>query len=62
MAVTEGEELLPVEGSVRGTVQAPQVQASSMGTLWTTVDEVFRGDSPDERKPSRPRRRAEGDR
>ena len=26
---------------VRGTIQEPEVSAQSMGTFWTTVDEVF---------------------
>jgi hypothetical protein len=46
-------ELLRIQ--VRGTVQEPKVQASSMGTLWTTVDEVLKGDAPEDGK-SRKRR------
>jgi hypothetical protein len=40
---------------VRGTIQEPEVSAQSMGTFWTTVDEVFKGgdkkpDTPPEKK------------
>lgn len=35
-------ELLQIQ--VRGTIEKPKVSASSMNTLTTTVDEVFRGD------------------
>ncbi len=36
-------ELLRI--NVKGTIQDPKVETSSMGTFTTTVDEVFRGDS-----------------
>jgi hypothetical protein len=36
-------ELLQIH--VNGTLQEPKVSASSMNTLTTTVDEVFKGDS-----------------
>jgi hypothetical protein len=32
---------------VRGTIQEPEVSARSMGTFWTTVDEVFDKPRPD---------------
>jgi len=47
-------ELLRIQ--VRGTVQDPKVEAQSMGTLWTTVDEVLKGDAPEDGKSSRKRR------
>ena len=34
---------------VNGSIEEPKVSASSMGTFWTTVDEVFKGDSPQKR-------------
>jgi hypothetical protein len=37
-------ELLQIH--VRGTIQEPKVSTSSMGTLTTTVDEVFKGGNP----------------
>ena len=37
----------------------PQGEASSMGTLWTTVDEVLKGDAPEEGKSTRKRRSTE---
>jgi hypothetical protein len=45
-------EMLRIQ--VRGTIQEPEVSARSMGTFWTTVDEVFNGggDKPD--KPAKP--------
>ena len=44
-------ELLRIQ--VRGTVQDPKVQASSMGTIFTTVDEVLNGDDNDDHRPPR---------
>jgi hypothetical protein len=35
-------ELLKIH--VKGTIKEPEVSARSMGTFWTTVDEVFNGD------------------
>ena len=31
--------------NVRGTIQAPKVETSTMGTFTTTIDEVFKGDA-----------------
>jgi hypothetical protein len=39
-------ELLQIK--VRGTLQEPKVSAGSMNTLTTTVDEVLRGDEPEQ--------------
>ena len=39
-------ELLTIH--VRGTLQDPKVSATSMNTLTTTVDEVFKGSPPPE--------------
>jgi hypothetical protein len=36
------QELLRI--NVRGTVQDPKVEASSMATFTTTIDQVFKGD------------------
>jgi hypothetical protein len=36
------QELLKI--TVRGTVQDPKVEPTSMGTFTTTIDEVFRGE------------------
>jgi len=44
-------ELLRIQ--VHGTVQDPKVETRSMGTLWTTVDEVLKGDAPEEKKTPR---------
>jgi hypothetical protein len=41
-------ELLRIQ--VRGTVQDPKVETRSMGTLWTTVDEVLKGDTPEDKR------------
>ena len=41
---TAQHELLRIH--VKGTVQEPKVEASTMGTLTTTVDEVFKGETP----------------
>jgi hypothetical protein len=46
-------ELLRIQ--VRGTVQDPKVEARSMGTLWTTVDEVLKGDAAEDGKSSHTR-------
>ena len=42
---------------VRGTIQEPKVSATSMGTVWTTVDEVFKGESPKKQQPKSKARR-----
>jgi hypothetical protein len=31
---------------VKGTIQEPEVSAQSLGTFWTTVDEVLNGGKP----------------
>ena len=36
------KEMLKIR--VKGTIQEPEVSAQSMGTFWTTVDEVLNGD------------------
>ena len=41
---TARNELLTIH--VRGTIQQPQVSGTSMNTLMTTVDEVFKGGNP----------------
>ena len=38
---TETDEMLKIR--VKGTIQEPEVSAQSMGTFWTTVDEVLNG-------------------
>jgi hypothetical protein len=50
-------EMLRIQ--VRGTIQEPEVSARSMGTFWTTVDEVFNGgaDKPDQPPKKRRRRK-----
>ena len=40
---------------VRGTIQEPEVSAQSMGTFWTTVDEVFDGGKKPETDEKKPR-------
>jgi len=45
-------ELLQIH--VRGTIQDPKVSASSMNTLSTTVDEVFKGNEPPPEAPAKP--------
>ncbi|CAA9383121.1 MAG: hypothetical protein AVDCRST_MAG64-787, partial [uncultured Phycisphaerae bacterium] len=45
-------EMLKIE--VRGTIQEPEVSARSMGTFWTTVDEVLNGGD----KPEKPAKKA----
>ena len=47
------DEMLRIR--VRGTIQEPQVSAQSMGTFWTTVDEVFNGGEREE--PAEKKRR-----
>jgi hypothetical protein len=44
-------ELLRIH--VRGSIQEPKVQASTMGTFTTTVDEVFKGDRGDTQRKGR---------
>ena len=39
-----GEQLLRI--NVRGTVQQPKVEPTSMGIFSTSIDQVFRGDAP----------------
>jgi hypothetical protein len=39
---------------VRGTIQEPEVSAQSMGTFWTTVDDVFKGDARDRTPKKKP--------
>jgi hypothetical protein len=50
------DEMLKIQ--VRGTIQEPEVSARSMGTFWTTVDEVFNGgdkpDRPAAQQPAKP--------
>jgi hypothetical protein len=39
---------------VKGTIQEPEVSAQSMGTFWTTVDEVLNGGkAADDKKRSK---------
>jgi hypothetical protein len=39
---------------VKGTIQEPEVSAQSMGTFWTTVDEVLNGGkTSDDKKRSK---------
>jgi hypothetical protein len=50
------DEMLRIR--VRGTIHEPQVSAQSMGTFWTTVDEVFNGgDAKDQPSADKKRRR-----
>lgn len=48
-------EMLRIQ--VRGTIQEPEVSARSMGTFWTTVDEVFNGGEKPDKPVKSPRKR-----
>jgi hypothetical protein len=48
-------EMLKIQ--VRGTIQEPEVSARTMGTFWTTVDEVLNGGTEKPAKTDKPSRK-----